>query len=801
MKKFYVLIVVTICLAANGFAQNYHWIGLVNGNWENNSNWSNTSGGSAASDFPHLSTDNVIFEANATIQLNTAIELNTLTVSGTSTTVKVTAIGGSGLIRTITGYSTSTENPAISIASGCRLESSAADNTIFTFVFADDAKGEIDGDWYFTGNINNDALASFFLGTTGFSTRLNVNTGGSITIGTTGYTEPNEDTGDEYLVFNAGSSLNLMSNGPIVPHANYHASSIVNITGVTDASVSFEETASVGNIIYNCASQSNGSNLLSLSLIGLDIQGDLNVLNTNNNELALLFWPFTTGLPSVDVTIKGDLNIQGNSRVAIARNDGPEIPNNLFVEGDLIANGTSLSLHSGNFVSGDPTVLHVAGNIQHTAGTLTASSTVINQTTDLFVIEMNGTAAQTISSHNGNFDNGTNQVTLRMNNSFGATLLTSLSVGRLDFNTANKGILTTNANIITVNNTTPGSVSNIVVNLPLNPAQGFVNGNIRRRSESVEPLVLPAGSGALYRGVTLVPSSPTLTTYQAGFVNSDHGGTYTSPVQGVANYYWNISRIGAGADAQIQLEIPGAIPGALAGHELAVAKFNGTSWVSTKGTTGLTVSPGTASSGTVRSEAQSSFGTYTISFQSESVLPTVLVSFTGVKSGNATAGLKWKITENSTPSVFEVLRSADGINFKSIGSVVGSDNNRDYHFTDEKMLNGNNYYRLKMSDKDGSVTYSTIIMLSNGVDGIVIQSMMPTMVRDRTRLNITSSSKVNLQLVVTDVNGRVIQNQSVSLQPGNQDIWINATRLAQGMYQVTGYAPGEKTATYRFIKL
>lgn len=801
MKKIYVIIVVLFCIAAKGFTQNYYWIGSVNGSWNVASNWSATSGGPAAADYPHLSTDNVILNANATISLNTSVDLNSISISGSSTSVKIIGTGGSSQERKITGYSSNPASPALSIASGCKLESDAASSTSFIFLFANNAQATINGDWTFSGDINTNALAYFLFQAIGFSTKLNVNTGGSITIGTNAYIDPNENTGNTYLVFNAGAALNLMSNGPIIPEGDYNASSNINITGVTDASVTFEEMGSVGNISYNCPSQSNGANPLYLSLLTFTVKGNVDIINTNNQELALISYTATSGLPSRDATIKGNLNIQGNSKVAVAHNDGPELPNNLYVEGNVIANGTSLSIQTSAFISQEPTILHIKGNIQHTAGTLGALSTIVNQTKDLFVIEMDGSSPQTISSHSATLDNANNQVTLRINNSAGVTLLTSLQTGRIDFNTTNKGILKTNSNILTINNTTPASVTGIVVNLPSNPSLGFVDGNLRRRTASAEPFVLPAGSGSSYRGVTLIPSSNTLSTFEAVFVNSDYGGTYTSPVRGIANYYWNIARIGAGANAMVQLSIPGAIPGALTGHDLTVSRYDGSNWISTMGPTGLMVSPGTSTSGTVRSETQTAFGSFTIAYESASALPTYLISFNAEKADKEAVEVKWKITDNSTPAKFDVLRSVDGISFHTIGSISGSEPERSYSFRDNSILNGNNYYRLKMYDRDGSVTFSAIIIVSNVAQGITIQSMMPSMVRDRATLSINSSVKGNMQLVITDINGRVLQNEIVFLNSGGQDVWVNASRLPPGMYQVTGYAAGQKTTTIRFIKL
>jgi len=156
---------------------------------------------------------------------------------------------------------------------------------------------------------------------------------------------------------------------------------------------------------------------------------------------------------------------------------------------------------------------------------------------------------------------------------------------------------------------------------------------------------------------------------------------------------------------------------------------------------------------------------------------------------------------NSTPATFEVMRSADGINFNKIGAVSGTQGITSYQLTDNFILSGNNYYRLRMLDIDGSTTYSTIVVISNGMKGVFINSIAPTLVTGRTKLSIQSSTNTKLQLVVTDINGRIVHKQSVSLSNGSHDVWLDAARFSPGMFQVTGYVNGEKMATHRFIKL
>ena len=88
----------------------------------------------------------------------------------------------------------------------------------------------------------------------------------------------------------------------------------------------------------------------------------------------------------------------------------------------------------------------------------------------------------------------------------------------------------------------------------------------------------------------------------------------------------------------------------------------------------------------------------------------------------------------------------------------------------------------------------------NGGNGVLLTSMMPTVVLNRARVNVSSSRNVTMQFVVTDMHGRIIHRQTESVLQGNQEIWLNLQALARGTYQVIGYYDGQRTGSIRFVK-
>ena len=181
-------------------------------------------------------------------------------------------------------------------------------------------------------------------------------------------------------------------------------------------------------------------------------------------------------------------------------------------------------------------------------------------------------------------------------------------------------------------------------------------------------------------------------------------------------------------------------------------------------------------------------------------MPIDLVSFTARKLGNNAALLNWEVTASSTPDRFEVLRSTDGNTFTSIGTVQGVDQKLKYDYTDNNLPAGTTYYRLRMIDKDGDVKLSAVIAVSNGTDGLFLAQMAPTVVIDRARIRVTSANGGNLQMVITDMQGRIVKQQVNGIAVGSQEIWLNLHSLPGGAYQLTGYVDGKRSASIRFIK-
>lgn len=792
MKKIYMLSAALLlgCVSVLN-AQTRYWIGGSGNNWNTAANWNTASNGSGVSGVP-VAADNVVFDRNA--QVNVDIPGGTLSLTSLGVTNNSTVKLYTSAATNITVTSTATGgNEALRIAAGSRLEDSVATQVNFLVTFANGATGDIDGTWYFAGNAANPAVPpsgpSFTLPGVGQGNIITIS--GSIIVKER--TPPLISSSPLYLNFLAGSSLIIDRNGGSSPRATWDPTSTIRITGVTNTlpTITVNLSNPVGNLVVDCA---NITGDISWGLPnGLEIGGNLQFLNTNGRKVTIASG---VGTGTTSYVVQGNLEIGGNSYVIFGNSSVSTDKVYLIqVNNDFIQAAGVFDLRASSaFTYTQPTTLKIKNRLHQTGGTFICSNTNAPLNNELMVVELNGTANQQITS-TGSIDNAQNMVTLRINNLAGATLMTPLEVGKLSW-AGGQGILTTTtANTLSIRNTNDADVT--VVNNPSNA--GYVSGPVTRLTATTNPYRFPTGKGGTYRFCEVIPNAATASSYTAEYFNTAYS-TLTPvqlPLTTVSNQeYWNVTKVGA-VNAAVRLTLAGAIPGATATDGIVVSRYDGSQWLNEKGNS----IPGNSTSGSVTSKELSSFSPFTFGFGPSSALPVTLVSFDGKKGNNNTARLTWTITGNSDPDRFEILRSSDGANFTGIGTVAGVNQQLTYEFTDAQLATGTTYYRLRMTDKQGVPTMSKIIAVINGAEGIAITSMMPTIVKDQAKVNISSAKRESIRLSITDMFGRTVKQQAVGLAPGNQDVWFNLSGLPAGAYQLTGYLEnGQRTTSIRFVK-
>jgi Secretion system C-terminal sorting domain len=184
-------------------------------------------------------------------------------------------------------------------------------------------------------------------------------------------------------------------------------------------------------------------------------------------------------------------------------------------------------------------------------------------------------------------------------------------------------------------------------------------------------------------------------------------------------------------------------------------------------------------------------------------LPVNINYFTGYKQGSSHL-LNWKVTCNSSPGTTMVLqRSADSRIFNDLNSITADAARcqQPFNYIDTYPLKGINYYRLKMTDADGKVTYSEMVALLNAVKGFDIISIAPNpVVNDNFKLNIASAKAGKIDMAILDVQGRLVNRQSISVIAGFNSLPVNVSNFASGTYTMRVGITDEQFKIIRFVK-
>jgi len=186
-----------------------------------------------------------------------------------------------------------------------------------------------------------------------------------------------------------------------------------------------------------------------------------------------------------------------------------------------------------------------------------------------------------------------------------------------------------------------------------------------------------------------------------------------------------------------------------------------------------------------------------------SVLPVELISFQGNINKSNRVSLQWKVASNETINQFEVERSYDGIEFKTIGVVFASEKKgvEDYMLYETINSVDKVIYRLKMIDNRKAVSYSKILVfqtkLTTGNKNIKI---IGNPVNDKLTFNYTAYASQVIDVKIYDMSGRIMMSNKITSLEGNNIIsFPMASALKASMYLVE-VNNGTEIQAAKFIK-
>ena len=180
------------------------------------------------------------------------------------------------------------------------------------------------------------------------------------------------------------------------------------------------------------------------------------------------------------------------------------------------------------------------------------------------------------------------------------------------------------------------------------------------------------------------------------------------------------------------------------------------------------------------------------------LLPVKLISFTG-NINNGKISLEWSLASNEMASKIDIEESTDGKNFTATSSLsatgkTGTDTYQYSTFTESSKI----YYRIRITEKSGVVTYSKIIMLS--IEETKPLNIMGSHVTDKLTISFQSQTSQSADVNVLDMGGRVILKQKIQASKGNNVASISLpSSMNNGMY-IAALSSDNITSSAKFIK-
>jgi peptidoglycan/xylan/chitin deacetylase (PgdA/CDA1 family) len=169
-----------------------------------------------------------------------------------------------------------------------------------------------------------------------------------------------------------------------------------------------------------------------------------------------------------------------------------------------------------------------------------------------------------------------------------------------------------------------------------------------------------------------------------------------------------------------------------------------------------------------------------------------VVAFNGYLD-NQKGALQWVVKSDDLTDYYDLEKMDANQNFTRLTSINGSsaDAVRTFNFTDEKLEDGENIYRVKAIDKDGAIQYSNLVTIKYQEPNLYAVSPNPT--QNYVDINLTACENRPVVLTIMDALGHKVQ--SVSLEKAGKTHHMEFGDILTGQYFLHIQPAGKRVAT------
>jgi hypothetical protein len=526
-----------------------------------------------------------------------------------------------------------------------------------------------------------------------------------------------------------------------------------------------------GRYIHNTA-RAHAANIQSLSRAPGTEQGifefDIPLVSTTVSLSSQVFGKLVFASP-----VSGAVNYtaSGTNRVLI-RSDlelgngvtiGLNLDDTVFVKKDFIQKTGTLNLST----AARQAVLNVSGNLnQLNGGIITESGTSSAE------IVLSGSSLQNVSMKGV----VSNSVAFKIDGPGGAILQDPLSLPyKLELK---NGKIHTLSALLTMQ-------AGCSIQADSTSNSSFIDGPVRKEGlASVEYFLFPVGKGENMRWLELKNATG---NFLVEFIKADPK-ILSDQTDGILDHvssveYWTIQAdILPAATATIELSFDNANSGGVTDlADLREARLQSGIWKDA----GNSASSGTAGArGSVIGNAITDFNNAGMEFftlasvSMQNPLPIDDIYF-DIQVNRGDLLLKWTTPSEANHNFFYIQSSSDGIRFTDITYIKAITGKSNYSFTCP-VINGRNYYRLRIVDNDQTTKYSKIILVRD-IRSFELRAVSRP-ASDKIMIRLASQQTSKLQVSVIDILGRIIKQTNMIIREGEEEIYIDLPDHIPGVY-------------------
>lgn len=180
--------------------------------------------------------------------------------------------------------------------------------------------------------------------------------------------------------------------------------------------------------------------------------------------------------------------------------------------------------------------------------------------------------------------------------------------------------------------------------------------------------------------------------------------------------------------------------------------------------------------------------------QAGAALPVNLITFDGTLL-NKNAKLQWTTENELNNKGFELQRSYNATDFKTIGFIPSAANSSgagSYGFIDPELAQSLNYYRLKQIDVDGSFEYSNIVLLKTNITNDI--KVLNNPFNNFIDIQLSTAFAPSSVMQLLDANGRLVAQQILMPNLVRQRMNVRSN-LAKGVYYLKVIAGKQQFVT------